>query len=79
MTFSIDNPEGGLQQPPLRKTCLGKNLQDNKGKRATFLKVSGKTHYLGLGNSKLKAAHPVNYFSGFWGKNIKNCPPSKLF
>ena len=21
----------------------------------------------------------VNYFSGFWGKNIKNCPPSKLF
>ena len=24
MTFSIDNPEGGLQQPPLRKICLGK-------------------------------------------------------
>ena len=36
-------------------------------------------HYLGLGHSKLKAVHPVNYFSGFLGKNIKNCPPSKLF
>ena len=31
------------------------------------------------GDIKLKAAHPVNYFSGFSGKNIKNCPPSKLF
>ena len=36
-------------------------------------------YYLGLGRLKLKAAHPVNYFHGFWGKNIKNCPPSKLF
>ena len=27
MTFSIDNPEGGLQQPPLRKICLGKTLR----------------------------------------------------
>ena len=27
----------------------------------------------------LEAAHPVNYFPQFLGKNIKNCPPSKLF
>ena len=24
-------------------------------------------------------AHPVNYFPGILGRNIKNCPPSKLF
>ena len=49
-------------------------LKDN------ILKVSpGKTHYLGLGCSKLKAAHPMNYFPGFLGKNLKNCPSSKLF
>ena len=43
--------------------------------------------YLSRGNSyetrgadqQLKAAHPVNYFSRFLGKNIKFCPPSKLF
>ena len=39
----------------------------------------GKTHYLSLGCSKLKAAHAINYFPGFLGKNIKNCPPSKSF
>ena len=27
----------------------------------------------------MKAAYPVNYFPRFLGKNIKNCPPSKLF
>ena len=32
-----------------------------------------------LRRSKLRAAHPVNYFPGFWGKNVKNCQPSKLF
>ena len=32
-----------------------------------------------LGCWKLKAAFPVNHFSGFLGRNIKNCPPSKLF
>ena len=42
-------------------------------------KFPGKTHYLGLEHSKLKAAHPGNYFSGYLGKNIKNCSPSKLF
>ena len=30
-------------------------------------------------NQKLQAVHPVNYFPYFLGKNIKNCPPSKLF
>ena len=46
----------------------------------THLKVSReKTHYLGKSAQKSKAAHPVNYFPGFLGKNIKNCPPSKLF
>ena len=43
-----------------------------------FSQFSGKTHYLGLGQSKLKAAHPVNCFHGFLGKTIKNCLPSKL-
>ena len=32
MTFSIDNPEGGLQQPPLRKICLGKTLRRTRVK-----------------------------------------------
>ena len=31
------------------------------------------------GAQKLNAAHPVNYFPGVLGKNIENCPPSKLF
>ena len=35
-------------------------------------------HFLGKSAQKSKAAHPVNYFPGFLGKNIKNCPPSKL-
>ena len=34
MTFSIDNPEGGLQQPPLRKICLGKTLRRTRVKIA---------------------------------------------
>ena len=38
----------------------------------------GKRHYLGLGSSKLKAAHPVDYLLGFGGINIKNCSPVKL-
>ena len=38
----------------------------------------GKRYYLGLGRSKLKAAHPVNYFPWVLGKNIENFPPSKL-
>ena len=38
-----------------------------------------KKHYLGYGPQKLKATHPVEYFPGFFGRNIKNCPPSKLF
>ena len=47
--------------------------------RRHFSKFPGKTHYLGLGRSKLKADHPVNYFPGFLGKNIENCKPTKLF
>ena len=50
-----------------------------KGPHPHFSKFPRKTHYLGLGRTKLKAAHPVNYFPGFLGKNIKSCPPSKLF
>ena len=30
MTFSIDNPEGGLQQPS-SENMFGKNPQENKG------------------------------------------------
>ena len=44
-----------------------------------MLKFPLNTHYLDLGRSKVKAAHLVNYFPGFWGKSVKNCPPSKLF
>ena len=36
-------------------------------------------HYLCYGAQKLKAVHPANYFPGFLGRNIKNCPHSKLF
>ena len=36
MTFSIDNPEGGLQQPPLRKICLGKTLRRTRVKAAVY-------------------------------------------
>ena len=39
---------------------------DSNGFKGRHLsKFPGKTHYLGLGHSKLKAAHPVNYFPGF--------------
>ena len=38
MTFSIDNPEGGLQQPPLRKICLGKTLRRTRVKVKTGVK-----------------------------------------
>ena len=44
-----------------------------------FSEFPGKTHYLGLVRSKLKVEHPVNYFPGFLGKNIKNCLCTKLF
>ena len=47
--------------------------------KGIFLRFPWKAHYLGSERSKLKAAHPVYYFPGFSGKNIKNCPPSKLF
>ena len=50
-----------------------------KFKGRHFSKFPGKTRCSGLGRSKLKAAHPVNYFPGFLGKNDKNRPPSKLF
>ena len=42
-------------------------------------KFSGKNTLFGIERSNSKAALPVNYFCGFLGKNIKNCPPSKLF
>ena len=41
--------------------------------------ISRKTYYLGLGHSKSKFAQSINYFISFLGgKNIENCPPSKL-
>ena len=33
-----------------------------------FSKFPGRPHYLGLGRSKLKAAHQVNYFPGVWAE-----------
>ena len=53
--------------------------KDSTELKNNIFEVSRKSHYLGLGPSNLKAAHPVNYFPAFLGKNIKNCPPSKLF
>ena len=62
----------------MRSYCL--LTIDSEFKGPYFLEFQGNTYYLGLGCSKLKAAHPVNYFPGFLGmKNIKTCPPSKLF
>ena len=46
--------------------------------RVKHLGLRGKVHYLGKNAQKSKAAHPVNYFPGFLGKNIKNGLPSKL-
>ena len=39
MTFGIDNPEGGLQQPPLRKICLGKTLRRTRVKLCSVFLV----------------------------------------
>ena len=47
-----------------------------KGNISKFIE---KTYHLSLACSKLKAAHPVNYFPGFLGEDVKNCPPIKLF
>ena len=52
---------------------------DDGIERVIYLKVFEENTIFGLNRSKLKAAHPVNYFPEFLGKNIKNCPPSKLF
>ena len=42
-----------------------------------ILKFPGKISLFWLRRWKLKSAHPVNYFPGFFGKNIKNCPPAQ--
>ena len=39
----------------------------------------GKTHFLDKRAQISKAAYPLNYFPGLLGKNIKDCPSSKLF
>ena len=44
-------------------------------KSVIFLKVSGENTLFVLRALKLKSTHPVNYFPGFLGKNIKNFPP----
>ena len=55
-------------------------LADNGNWKKVQLKVSGEKHIILVRVLKnMKAAHPVNYFLRFLGKNIKNCPPSKLF
>ena len=36
-----------------------------------FSKLPGKTHYLSLGCSKLKDAHPVNFFLDFGAKILR--------
>ena len=47
-------------------------LADDSIEKGYFSKFLKKTHYMSLGCSKLKIAHPVNYFPGFLGKNIKS-------
>ena len=48
--------------------------------KVIYLKVVGEKYIIwGQSAQKLKVAHPINCFPGFSGKNIKNCPPSKLF
>ena len=39
-------------------------MTPSKFKGQRFFKFPGETHYLDFGHSKLKAAHPVNYFLG---------------
>ena len=64
---------------PVHEVLLFCVLTDNSIKRATSLKVFwGKINYLLQGTQKLKVAHSVNYFPRFFGKNIKNFPPSKF-
>ena len=53
-------------------------LADDSFGRVTYLKVTEENN-LSYGAQRLKAVHPVNYFPGFLGRNIKNCSPSKLF
>ena len=47
--------------------------------REYILQFGIQTYYSSYGTQKLKAAHPVNYYPSFFGKNIKSCPPSKCF
>ena len=39
----------------------------------------GKTQYFGRNTQISKAPTQLIIFPDFWAKNIKNCPPSKLF
>ena len=49
-------------------------------KKVIYLEVSREKHINWVrALKKLKVALPVNDFPGFWDKNIKTCPPSKLF
>ena len=59
---------------PTFKFCCGISLP----KPNLSTPLPQKTHFLGYSAQKLKAAHTVNYFCRFLGKNFKNCPPSKL-
>ena len=73
MTFSIDNPEGGLQQPPLRKICSGKTLRRTRVKMSilnqTWDKVSiipspqkGYNNVHGMLGANINAAILVKWF-----------------
>ena len=50
MTFSIDNPEGGCNNPPLRKICLGKTLRRTRVNRirSCGLDNTGVEYYVGI-------------------------------
>ena len=49
---------------------------DNIDMASTYLKVSEeRMHCLGYGAQKLKTAHPVNYFPGFWGRILRIARP----
>ena len=62
-----------------RNGSMSKLILRIEFKGQSFLNFPQRKHYFGFGPSKLKASNSVNYFSRFLGKNIENCPPSKLF
>ena len=79
MTFSTDNP-GGLQQPPLRKICLGKTLRItrvNPSSNLQFLKrklVKLKKNLVSFGRGSTILEKKVVTVCLIWFKNSPHPP-----